>query len=113
MNTTRDSFLQLGTRQRNWLRLEHWRRVCAVVVALRRAVLCGLERDAGLSRRQRGLARSMHAQLSRNAAVTKHTTRCRVSGRAHQAMRDVQLARMQLRQQMAEGRLLGFRLGRT
>ena len=46
------------------------------------------------------------------AAVTKHNTRCRVSGRTRQAFRDTQLARMQFRQQLAEGRLAGYRLGR-
>ena len=80
---------------------------------LRRTLLRSLLRDAGLSRRQRSLVRGVHAGLSRNAATTKHTTRCRISGRANQAMRGVQLARMQLRQQVAEGRLLAFRLGRT
>ena len=112
MNTLRDSFLGLETRKRNWLRLEHWRRVRTAGTILKRFLLRSLQRDAGLSRRQRGCVVSHQAQLSRTSLTTKHSTRCRVSGRVHGATRDVQLARLQMKQQMAEGRLLAFQLGR-
>ncbi len=45
--------------------------------------------------------------------MTKSTTRCRVTGRAHQALRNVHLARMEFRRVMREGSLVGFKLGRT
>jgi len=77
-----------------------------VMVILRRSLLRSLRRDAGLTRRQRGYVLGLRANLPRASVVTAHKTRCRVSGRTHQAFRDVQLARLQLRQQFGEGRLL-------
>jgi ribosomal protein S14 len=53
------------------------------------------------------------AYLPKQARSTKITTRCRVTGRAHQALRNVQLARMEFRRLTREGALLGLKLGRN
>ncbi len=112
MNTLRDSLLTLGVRQRNWIRLEHWKRASSVSQIIQRVVLNSLEADHGLSRVQKTHVRSLRAALTQRGSQTKHTTRCRLSGRSHQALRDIQLSRMQSKQLMWEGRLLSFRLGR-
>lgn len=53
------------------------------------------------------------AALPRQSRVTRSNSRCRVSGRAHQVYRNVQLARMEFRRAMREGSMLGLRLGRS
>lgn len=112
MQTGRDRYIKLGVRQQNTLRLEQLRRVRSLRFLLRRALLRCLGRDAGLAQTQRLWTQRTFSQLPRASVTTRHNTRCRLSGRARQAFRDTQLARMQFRQQFAEGRLLGYRLGR-
>jgi ribosomal protein S14 len=113
MHTNRDQHLRLAVRKQNWIRIEQLRRTRAASAMLWRALLRCFMRDGGLTRAQGAWAQRTHLSLSRAAAVTQQSTRCRVSGRARQAFRDVQLARMHFRQHMAEGRLGGYRLGRT
>ena len=112
MHTARDTHLRLGVRKQNWLRLEHLHRVRAAQVLLWRALFRSLQREESLSTRQRIWVRRQQLALPRMAVVTKHNTRCRVSGRTRQAFREVQLARMQFRQHVMEGRLGGYHLSR-
>lgn len=112
MHTTRDTQLKMKVRQQAWLRLEHWRRYHATLAMLTKMLLRGLYHDASLSLKQRALVRIGFSHISRRAGLTKHATRCRVSGRVHQTNRYTQLARMHCNQSLAEGRLLGYRLGR-
>jgi len=113
MQTARDSYLRLGVRQHNLLRLEQLRRVCSLRSLLRRAVLRCLRRDAGLRQRQQTWAARLYAKLPRSQSPIRHNTRCRMSGRTRQTFRRTQLARMHYRQHFAEGRLYGYRLGRS
>jgi ribosomal protein S14 len=113
MQTSRDTYVRLGVRQQNLLRLEQLRRLCSLRTLFRRALLRCLGRDEGLTPSQRLWAYREWVLLPRSTTTSRHNTRCRFSGRARQAFRDTQLARMQFRQQMAEGRLLGYRLGRS
>lgn len=112
MHTERDTYVRLGVRQQNLLRLEQLRRVRTIRMLLRRVLFRSLGRDAGVTSQQLIWAYRTKTQLSRSSVLTRHNTRCRLSGRTRQAFRDVQLARMQFRQQAADGRLLGYRLGR-
>jgi ribosomal protein S14 len=112
MHTDRDSYLRQRVRKQNFIRLEHFRRVCTAYTLVWRILLRSLLEDSSLTVRQRTWAKRRHAVLSRMTATTRHNTRCRVSGRARQAFRDTQLARMHFRQYMSEGRLQNYRLGR-
>ena len=113
MQTSRDTYVRLGVRQQNVLRLEQLRRLCSLRLLFRRALLRCLGRDRALTPRQRLWGHRQHTLLPPSTVTSRHNTRCRFSGRTRQAFRDTQVARMQFRQQMAEGRLLGYRLGRS
>jgi ribosomal protein S14 len=113
MHTERDAYLRLGVRQQNLLRLEQLRRLLTFRFLIRRTLCRSLARDAGLSLAQLTWTKREQALLPRAGVATRHNTRCRMSGRTRQAFRDTQTARMQFRQQVTEGRLLGYRLGRN
>jgi len=113
MNTQRDSFLRLEVRKQNWLRLEQYKRIVAQRYVFKRACLRALKREGSLTFWQKTNVMLSLAHLPRQSRITKFSTRCRVTGRAHQALRNVQLARMEFRRATREGSLLGLKLGRT
>jgi ribosomal protein S14 len=113
MNTQRDSFLRLEVRKQNWLRLEIYKRLVCQKFLLKRICLRTLKREASLKFWQKvGVSISL-VYLPKQSRSTKLSTRCRVTGRTHQAFRKSQLARMEFRRVMREGLLLGVGLGRT
>ncbi len=112
MNTNRDSFIRIEVRKQNWLRLEFYRRLIAQRF-YKRVCLRALKRDASLSFQQKIATGVALTYLPKQSRLTKITTRCRVTGRSHQALRNVQLARMEFRRAMREGFLTGLKLGRT
>lgn len=79
---------------------------------MRRVFFRSLVHDSGLTSKQRLRVKLQLSALPRYSSLTQQNTRCRVSGRARQVSRDVQLARMSFRQLSREGRLLAYRLGR-
>jgi ribosomal protein S14 len=113
MNTSRDSFIRLEVRKQNWLRLEFFRRFLSHKFLFKRIILRALARDASLSVWRRISVSLAVSSLPRQSRTTRANTRCRVSGRAHQAFRNVQLARMEFRRAMREGSMVGLRLGRS
>jgi ribosomal protein S14 len=113
MNTQRDLYLRLEVRKQNWLRLEFYRRFVAQRFLYKRVCLRALARDAGLVAWQPVAISLSLARLPRQSRMTRAKTRCRVTGRTHQASRNINLARMEFRRVMREGSLAGFKLGRT
>jgi len=113
MNTQRDTYLRLEVRKQNWLRLEFYRRFVVQRFLYKRVCLRALGRDAGLAAWQAIGANLSLARLPRQSRVTRAKTRCRVTGRTHQAFRNINLARMEFRRAMREGSMAGFKLGRT
>jgi ribosomal protein S14 len=109
----RDQRLRVGVRQVNWLRREHLRRVLYVMLRWRSVVAKVLSRDAGMSPLARVQGALGGAMLPRQARLTQHKTRCRVSGRSRQVCRRTLLARMHYRAALYDGLLPGVFLQRT
>lgn len=113
MHFNRDSHLRLGARKLNWLRFEHYKRVCSVLAVWRYLVLRAVTRDSGITLSSRGVARQLLAGLPAYSRSTKHSTRCWVSGRARQTSRKFLLARMHYRAALSEAHLPHVTLRRS
>ena len=113
MHFNRDSHLRSGVRKLNWLRLEHYKRVCFVLNQWRYLILRSITRDSGLTLSARSVARQHLAKLPASTRSTKHTTRCWVSGRARQTTRRFLLARMHYRAALSEAHLPHVTLRRS
>lgn len=76
------------------------------------ACLRALKREGSLGSWQKVALAVKLAHMPKQGRSTRTTTRCRVTGRTNQALRNVQLARMEFRRATREGLLSGLKLGR-
>lgn len=103
----RDAHNRRRARQANLLRVEILRGLAVARVSLRRLVLRAVLKDHHIPIACRLLAGQHLRRLWGLSSLTRHTRRCRISGRPRQVLRRFGLARMHLRQQFHERLLPG------
>lgn len=76
MTLSRDRYIALRIRKKNLIRLEHYKRVCASSVLVKRLVLKCLLADDGVAEAPKALASQKYHQIKTWSRSTKHRTRC-------------------------------------
>lgn len=76
MHFNRDTYIRMGARQLNWLRLEHYKRVAFSLLRWRTMLFRFIVGGAGISSRAQIFAHQRLVSLSRASRGTRHSTRC-------------------------------------